>query len=519
MLRLSLILLFLAAFGLAETPVFIEETATAGIEHTYDGGWEFFVGGGVAAFDCNDDALPDLFFAGGLNSSALYRNVSERGGSLRFEKVVGLEPLYVTGAYPLDIDGDGILDLAVLRVGENILYQGLGECQFERANESWGFSGGREWTTAFAAVWEAGQSWPTLAFGNYVDRDDPQGPFGTCDRNLLYRPAAAGGYRATPLEPSYCTLSLLFTDWNRSGTPALLVSNDRQYYLTNQDRSGEEQLWKLDDVPTLYTEADGWVKLQIWGMGIAAADLTGDGLPEYYLTSMADQKLRTLSNDAAQPSYTDIAFERGVTAHRPFYGDDLNSSTGWHAVFEDVDNDGFTDLFVTKGNVDSMLEFALNDPNNLFLGAADGSFTEVAEAAGVASPERGRGGAVVDLNHDGFLDIIVNNRRASAQLWRNSGTATGNFVALELEQSGPNRFAVGAQLEVRLEKRDLYRELTGGGGHASGTFGFVHVGLGDDSAAQVKVTWPDGEQSNWYTVRANSWNLLRRNAAEVEELP
>ncbi len=519
MLRSSLfLLLFATTFALAQTPIFTEETVSSNVIHVYDGGWEFFVGGGVAAFDCDDNNLPDLFFAGGVNPAALYRNLSAPGGSLKFERVDGVEPLYVTGVYPLDIDSDGVLDLAVLRVGENVLYRGLGDCRFERANETWEFDGGRAWTTAFAATWEAGQAWPTLAFGNYVDRDDPAGPFGTCDRNLLYRPAT-GGYEVTVLEPSYCTLSMLFTDWNRSGTPALLVSNDRQYYLTNQDRSGSEQLWKMGDPPTLYTEAEGWAKLQIWGMGVAAADLTGDGLPDYYLTSMADQKLRTLAGDATQPSYKDMAFERGVTAHRPFYGDDLNPSTGWHAAFEDVDNDTFTDLFVVKGNVDSMPEFALADPNNLFVGAADGSFNEVAAAARVASPERGRGGAVVDLNHDGLLDIVVNNRRAPAQLWRNTSASAGHFVALRLFQPGPNPFAVGSQLEVKLGERTLYRELTVGGGHASGTLSFVHLGLGDALEAQVRVTWPGGEQSDWYSVEADSWNLLRRGAAETEVLP
>jgi enediyne biosynthesis protein E4 len=48
----------------------------------------------------------------------------------------------VTGAYPVDIDSDGITDLVVLRVGETVLLRGLGDCAFERANESWGFDGG-----------------------------------------------------------------------------------------------------------------------------------------------------------------------------------------------------------------------------------------------------------------------------------------------------------------------------------------------------------------------------------------
>src|SRR5262245_17485139 len=66
-------------------PRFVEEAATAGVDHRYDGGFDFFVGGGVAAFDCDDDRLPDLFFAGGEEPAALYRNLSQTGGGLRFE--------------------------------------------------------------------------------------------------------------------------------------------------------------------------------------------------------------------------------------------------------------------------------------------------------------------------------------------------------------------------------------------------------------------------------------------------
>ncbi len=60
----------------------------------------------------------------------------------------------VTGAYPLDIDGDGLTDLAVLRAGENVLLRGLGDCRFERGNERWAFDGGDARTMAFAATWE-----------------------------------------------------------------------------------------------------------------------------------------------------------------------------------------------------------------------------------------------------------------------------------------------------------------------------------------------------------------------------
>lgn len=138
-----------SAAGEPRAPQFVEETDAAGIDTVYAGEWEYMVGGGVATFDCDGDGFADMFLSGGASESALYRNASERGGELRFDKLAGALAIEgVSGAYPLDVDGDGVTDLALLRVGENLLMRGLGECRFERANESWGFDGGDAWSAA-----------------------------------------------------------------------------------------------------------------------------------------------------------------------------------------------------------------------------------------------------------------------------------------------------------------------------------------------------------------------------------
>ncbi|MDH3731698.1 MAG: VCBS repeat-containing protein, partial [Acidimicrobiia bacterium] len=445
----------------AAPPSFVEEATAAGLEHVYDGEFTFFVGGGVAVFDCNDDAKPDLYLAGGANPAALYRNESKVGGALRFEAVPGppADLTKATGAYPLDIDGDGITDLAVLRLGENVLLRGLGGCRFERANEAWGFDGGSVWTTAFSAKWEGAAALPTLALGNFVALDETGGRAGGCSDNTLVRPAEAGYGSPIPLTPGWCTLSILFSDWDRSGRGDLRITNDRQYY-----RDGEEQLWRIADGEPirLLTRDDGWEKLQIFGMGIASHDVTGDGLPELFLTNMGDNKLQTLSEDADRPTYTDIAFESGVTAHRPFIGDNVMPSTAWHAEFQDINNDSFIDLFVTKGNVDAMSEFAAADPNNLLLGQADGTFIENAEAAGVLSLGRSRGAALVDFNLDGMLDLVEVNRRDNVKVWRSVGWGDAgrplpmdNWLAIELNQTGPNGDAIGSWVEVRVGARTM----------------------------------------------------------------
>ncbi|CAN5623550.1 CRTAC1 family protein [soil metagenome] len=502
-------------------PKFVDEAETAGVRHAYEGGFDFFVGGGVAAFDCSQNGLPDLFFAGGAQPAALLRNESRPGGELRFRRVEGLvsELVDVTGAYPVDIDGDGILDLAVLRKGENLLLRGLGECQFERANERWSLDGGDAWTTAFSATWEARSEWPTLAFGEYLD-EGSEGSNRLCHDNVLVRPNAAGDGFAPPvsLSPGWCTLSLLFSDWDRSGRRDLRASNDRHYYTDYSP--GQEQLWRIEPglAPRLYTREDGWQQLRVWGMGIASHDLTGDGYPEYYLTSQGDNKLQTLTDGPTQPAYRDTAILRGATAHRPFTGDDQSLlSTAWHAEFADMNNDGLVDLFVSKGNVEAQAGHALQDPNNLLLGQPDGSFVESAPEAGIVHFGRTRGAALVDLDGDGMLDLVEVNRRENVRLWRNLGwgsteqpAAMGNWLSVELSQPGGNLDAIGAWVQVKLADRLTEREVVVGGGHAGGQVGPVHFGLGRSATAELRVIWPDGEEGEWLQVSANQHVLVER---------
>jgi hypothetical protein len=505
------------AFAAENSPVvpsFVEETKSAGIDSVFQGEWEYMVGGGAASFDCNDDGYPEMLLAGGTAPAKFYRNQSTRGGPLKFAaEQSGLELDKVAGAYALDVDGDGVTDLVLLRVGENVVMRGLGGCKFERANEAWGFAGGDAWWTALAATWEKGAEWPTIAVGSYIDRTEEISPWGSCTDNWLLRPAAGERKFAAPhaLKPSFCPLSMLFTDWNRSGTPSLRVSNDREYY-----EGGQEQLWKVEPgkEPALYTAAEGWRLIRIWGMGIASYDLNFDGYPEYFLTSMADNRLQALASiptdgTPPRPSYAEQALAKGVTAHRPYTGDDLRPSTAWHTQFEDVNNDGMVDLFIAKGNVWEMPDFAMKDPNNLLLQGADGNFVEAGDRAGVASMEVGRGAALADFNLDGLMDLVVVNRHSPAQLWRNTSTAAGNWIEVKLTQQGANRDAVGAWLEVRCGNGlILRREVTVGGGHAGGVLGWHHFGLGSEATADVRITWPDGKAGEWEKVDVNQFYVV-----------
>jgi enediyne biosynthesis protein E4 len=498
-------------------PKFVNETATAGVMTAYGGDSTYATGGGVATLDCSGDRRPDLLVAGGANPAVLYRNASAVGGTLRFERVVdaGLATLGpgAIGAYPVDVDGDGLVDLAVLRTNGVRLLRGLGNCRFGDGDAAWSFDAGPGWASAFSATWE-GDALPTLAVGRYLRMDAAGRPTADCDGNSLVR-AGAGvkAYAAPqPLAPGLCTLSMLFSDWDRSGRRDLRVTNDRQYYV-----DGGEQLWRVEPgaAPRLYTDADGWRRVEIWGMGIASQDVTGDGYPEIYLTSQGDNKLQTLATGPGQPGYRDIALRTGVTATQPYTGGDALPSTAWHPAFEDVNNDGRIDLFVSKGNVNAMADYAARDPSNLLLGQADGTFREAAAPAGIVTFDRGRGAALADFNLDGLLDLVQVNYGAPVTVWRNTGGGNGRWLEMRLTQPGTNRDAIGAWIELRYGDMTTQREVTIGGGHLGGALGWIHFGLGAADRAEIRVRWPDGEVGPWLETGANQFVDVERGATAV----
>ena len=131
---------------------------------------------------------------------------------------------------------------------------------------------------------------------------------------------------------------------------------------------------------------------------------------------------------------------------------------------------------------------------------------------------RSRGASLVDLNADGRLDVVVVNRRAPLEVHENVTEGTGNWLEIDLRQSGVNTRMTGSWIEVRGPDRTWVREMTIGGGHAGGQAGFQHFGLGDLDAVDVRIVAPGGGASAWTRVAGNQ-RLLAIRAGETEPVP
>jgi hypothetical protein len=300
MRRAACFLLFglaLSCAHAAEAPViprFIEETDSAGLQSRFEGDNEFQTGGGVAAFDCDDDGLPEVYVTGGVNKARFYRNRSVRGGPLKLqEERSGLELTGANGAYPLDMDGDGHTDLVVLRVGEVQAFRGLGGCKFERATEKWAL---KQRQPAAQRVCRHLGTRPGLADGGPGHLRGPQQTRFPLGQLHARQPVASGhwrqaicGARRARTRPLRAVDAVLGLGPYRPGGPA---REQRPRVL--QGRAGAAVEDAAGQPPSLYGAEQGWKPLQIWGMGIASHDLDGDGKPEVFLTSMADNKLQKL---------------------------------------------------------------------------------------------------------------------------------------------------------------------------------------------------------------------------------
>jgi len=113
---------------------------------------------------------------------------------------------------------------------------------------------------------------------------------------------------------------------------------------------------------------------------------------------------------------------------------------------------------------------------------------------------------------------MVINREAPVTVFRNKGVQEawgtrplGNWLAIELKQPSPNPSAVGARILIKSGNLTQTRTVTIGGGHAAGSVGFIHVGLGVAERALVRVRWPNGDWSHEYRLFANHHAVIERD--------
>ena len=131
------------------------------------------------------------------------------------------------------------------------------------------------------------------------------------------------------------------------------------------------------------------------GSGVALGDVDGDGLVDIFLARVGGPS--ALYKNLGNWKFKDITREAGL---------DLKGRNTLGATLVDVDGDGDLDLLVTS----------LGGPNGLFLNDGHGHFTEVTDAAGLASGRGSTTATFADVDGDGSLDLYIANYKAKDAL-------------------------------------------------------------------------------------------------------
>ena len=432
---------------------FEEVAAKAGVDRIS------FYGIGVAVGDYDNDGFPDLLITG-YPECALFHN----NGDGSFSEVAGKEGLkesgrWSTGAAWFDYDLDGWLDLVICHYGQ-MSFDSAPRCEFNG-------------TPTYCAPRSYGEGAPLSLYRNNGD-----GTFADASSSSGVDKFIGRGLGMVAVDVDDDGWTDLFVA--RDGSPNLLLINQRNGTLRDFAMDAE-----------VAYDSNGVAKA---GMGIDAADIDGDGQPDFVMTAFNSEYDSLFMNRGSFP-FDDWTIPSGL-------GFLTMSYVGWGTHFLDYDNDGIMDLLIVNGHVNKIVQQTRSDvtykePPLLLRNDGKGNFRNMERMAGPAFQTRydARGLAVGDYDNDGDVDAIFICLQNTPVLLRNNVGEESGWVGIQLVGTKSNRDAIGAKLTVRLGDRKQVRWITGGASIFSSHDHRVVFGLGTNRnppAISVEIKWPSG---------------------------
>jgi len=441
------------------------------------------------------------------------------------------------GALLVDLDGDAHLDLYCANYGRDRLFLGAGDGTFRDASDL--LPDHDLWSASVIAGDVDGDGDLDLYVTSYLDYDPAKMPdaaeLGRYQREdpIEMLPFAFPGQRNVMLLNRLAEDGELdFVDVTEERGLLDVQGRGMQAVFWDFDLDGDEDLYVANDVSfnvLFRNEGDGTFEDVSFstglddprgGMGLALGDVEGDGDEDLFLTNWELEANALYLNSRVQHG---TRKRRRASFHDATVRSGLGRSgigrTSWGAELCDLDHDGVLDLFVANGYTSPDYEstgICVGQPDLLFRGLARGRFEEVplGPAAEGAEPplawrRASRGAIAGDLDRDGDLDLAVTSNNGPLRILENRSERRGGWLGVRLRRaSGGNRFGIGARVTVTTPDGDeVHRTLRAGQGYLTGNPPEVHFGLGpvaDDAEVDVRVLWPDGEETR-ARVRAGRW--------------
>lgn len=484
---------------------------------------------GTAIVDINGDGFKDIYvcYSGDLSDEQrrnhLFVNQGLDKDSIPFFKEMaadyGLDdPGYSTAVYFSDLDQDGDLDMLLLNHNPRLL-SNLNINAFETMLSS---------TDSMSS---------TKIFKN--------------DNGIFRNSTKESGLTETGL--SY-GLGASIADFNGDGFPDIYLGNDYSapdyLYINQGNGTFVNEIKEAMGHTSLYT------------MGVDAADVNRDGkldivsldmLPEdnvrqkllftpenyehynlFLKAGLHHQLMRNmLQLNRGDGTFSEIGQLAGISA----------TDWSWAPLFADFDNDGFTDLFVSNGflkdftNLDFINyrnEFLQNSKvtgegikeliekmpatkvgNYAFKNINGIQFENRSENWGLGVPGNTNGAVYADLDHDGDLDLVLNNLNEPAQIFKNrtSESLNSNYFQIRLRGLEGNSDGVGAKVSVYQNGKLNYQEQQIYKGYQGNVSAILHIGLGEGKVDSVEVRWKNKKISRIKSPQANQ--LLDVSEAEA----
>ena len=522
-------------------PVFTDLAPSAGadFQHFRDPVDRIPLGAGVVVFDFNSDGRQDIYVASKPSwgespdqidgANALYRNngdgtFTDVAAPAGVDELMGLS----NGGCAADYDNDGDQDLFVTNWGTSKLFRNNGSGAFVDVTNHAGLADPDPSYRSMGCAWGDYDRDGHLDFVvvRHMEESDMEAldlrvfnlavrPLGLFHNNgdgtftevshLLGDskspgkiPGEFGSLWGAGFQPGWI-------DFDNDGDPDLYVVNDfgrdvQPNVLWRNDGPDDGGGWQFNDI-----SRDSRADLAMFGMGLAVADYDLDGNFDLYVTNIEDNVLLRNNGDGLTFTETAADAEVGLGAFQ------RRQRVSWGTVFFDYDNDGWEDLYVASGYLDSdPFTNHRRQPNLLLRNTGQSTFEDVSSVSGADDRGVGRGVAYADFNNDGCLDLYVANmglageEAQSARLFQNSCAWNANWLGVRTVGTLSNRDGIGARITVVANGRTQIREIAAGSSNKSQNMLPAHFGLGSaEKVDTLEISWPSGIVQTMHDVPPN----------------